>query len=118
MLILNIVLMAMSGSFLDLTPRYYEATRSPSAVLYSDKEGVSYNLAYVEWAECNGTTLDTCQNSSVVEQVFPNLSQYLQCDSGNDIFALDENYAIASVDVVDYVNGTYCRAETEFLQRY
>ena len=114
-IIVNIVLMAVSATCFDLTPRYSQSTRSPTAVLYSEEGWSSAQLAAVEWAICDpgaATTPDNCRQSEVVAEIFTGIGEHLSCPEEG--LRLDENFAISSVNVTQHTNGSYCRAETVF----
>ena len=117
-LVVSMVITALFGTFLDLTPRFSVDVKAPTATLFKAHDDPSFQLVSVEWPLCHMDTLtdSDCEDSLLLLNDFENITSYLSCDE--PISLLDEDFELFSPNVTESANGTFCRAESDFEPDY
>ena len=127
-LLVSIIGVGLTGTCIDLTPRYKEFVRYPSALLSNkNNDGVSFTLQSIDWPtgypSCNDRAdynLTACENSPPFKeaQFYENLVQYLECQDTNStkikidsldvsLFNTPWNNDLEIEDIAN--NGTFCK---------
>lgn len=112
-LIVSITLTGISATCFDLTPRFSEQIRAPTAIVYElDPLNATYGLFSVQWATCDKQVTSLLCNHSLTNNLdqLPGLSDFLYCPGG-DLDVID--FPWNSVSTIENSNGSFCQAESE-----
>lgn len=115
--IANALVMAAVSTCFDLTPRYSDKFRAPTALVYQSngsESKSSYDLLSVSWPMCGMemTTRDCEESPPFADHAFADIGPFLSC-ANDDNFVLNEGSQFHQhINLSDTANGTFCLAET------